>query len=250
MRFRFFILPFIVLLTVAAAISWFYRPTYGIWIMFILLIGYLWSAWWLDPERSDWWRFAITPWLLSLALLLFCLLVSGGWLVFVFITLLVLLQAVYWRYVLVYTDSAASYTPFSLERLSFIINFLVVFLLASAMYGFKTFLDISTWILLPIFGVCLAILISQRLWISKATGGVAWRLAGSLFIGTIQIFLLTSFLPLDFRLLGFLVAAAYYGFISLGSEVTDNTVNRRNVWILITILTLASLAVFLTARWY
>ena len=250
MRFRFFILPFVVLLTTVSAVWWYLVPTNGLWIMSILLIGFLWAAWWLEPERVDWWRFAVTPWLVSLAILLFCLLISGQWLIYSLMALLVFLQAIYWRHVLIYTDADAVYTPFSLERLSFNLNFLAVFFLASAMYGFKTFLNISTWILVPVFGVCLALFISQRLWISKADRGVTWRLAGSLFIGVLQIFIITSFLPLDFRLLGFLVAATYYGFVSLGTQITDQTVNRRDMLVLIILLTMACLAVFVTARWY
>lgn len=250
MRFRFFIIPFIALLTIAVSVWWFLDATNAIWIVSTLLVGYVWAGWQLDPERKDWWRFAIIPWLAAVTILFFSILISGALFFILLAAFSVILQILYWRQLLTFTSESSLYIPFSLERLSFSYNFIIIFFLAASIFGFKRFLDISSWILWPVFGVCLAVLILQRLWITQAHQSAAWRLAGSLFIVVMELFLVASFLPLDFRLLAFLVAAAYYGFVSLGSGQTEQEVSRLNVRLLIIIITLGCIAVFATARWY
>ncbi len=250
MRFRFFILPFILFLNIVVSIWWYYDPSRAVWLLGFLLIGYLWAAWWLDSGRRDWWRLAITPWLIAVSILLFSLLLSRGWTTISLFVLFTVLEGIYWRYLMSYTDTTATYTPFSLEKLSFSLNFLIVFFLAAALYGFRTFLDISFFITWPVFALCLLFLISQRLWISQGSRGTVWRLALSIFIGTVEMFMVGSFLPFDFRILAFLVAAVYYGLIVLGAEQTEEKALTRSVRLLIIILTIGCLAVLATARWY
>ncbi len=250
MRFRYFIIPFIALLTIALSVWWFYIPANLMWIISILAIGYLWSAWRLDPERFDWWRFAISPWCLAVSILLFSLLISGPLPFFSLVLVSVVLQIIYWRHLLMYTNEVSGYIPFSLERLSFNYNFLTIFFLAASMFGLKTFLDTSMWILAPIFGATILILISQRLWISQIKNQMAWRMAASIFIGVMEVFLLVPLLPLDFRLLAFLVATSYYGFVTLSTEGSGDDSLRTNLRFFIIIFIIGCIAVFATARWY
>jgi hypothetical protein len=65
-----------------------------------------------------------------------------------------------------------------------------------------------------------------------------------------ELFIVASFLPLDFRLLAFLVVAAYYGFVSYGIGRSDQEVSQLHVRLLLIIITLGCLAVLATARWY
>lgn len=250
MRFRFFIIPFIVLLTIAVSIWWFFDATNAIWIILTLVAGYSWAGWKLDPERKDWWRFAIIPWLMAVTILFFSILISGVLLYVLLAVLSVLLQIIYWRQLLTYTSESTSYIPFSLERLSFSYNFLILFFATASIFGFKRFLDIPEWILWPTFAICLAILIAQRLWLTDAHQNTAWRLATTIFIAVMELFIVASFLPLDFRLLAFLVAAAYYGFVSYGFGRSDQEVSQLHVRLLLIIITLGCLAVLATARWY
>lgn len=250
MGFRFFILPFVVLLTTAASIWWYYSPGTGLPIITTLLVGYGAAAYWLDTHRSDWWRFSGTSWLLASSILLFSLLLSHGWILVGLLGVMVILEAIYWRYVVTYTDVTATYTPFSLERLSFNLNFLIVFFISGALYGLRTFLDISLWIVTPVFAAVLALIILQRLWITKNYNGTAWRLAVSIWLSTVEIFLLISFLPFDFRILAFIATAVYYGLITLGSKDSETTKRVNRFWLLIIILAVTCLAVLATARWY
>lgn len=250
MGFRFFILPFVILVTIATAIWWYYSPGSGLLIMSLLLFSYGAAAWWLDTHRSDWWRFTSTPWLLASSILLFSLLLSRGWILVSLLIVMVLLEAIYWRYVVTYTDVTATYAPFSLERLSFNLNFVVVFFVSGALYGLRTFLDISLWIVTPIFAAVLALLIIQRLWITKQYGGIVWRLAISTWLSAVEIFLLTSFLPFDFRILAFIVTAVYYGLITLNSKDSETVKKINRFWLLLIILALTFIAVLATARWY
>lgn len=250
MGFRFFILPFVVLLTTAAAIWWYYSPGTGLPIIAFLLAGYGAAAWWLDTHRSDWWRFASTPWLLASSILLFSLLLSRGWVLVSLLVVMVILEAIYWRYVVTFTDVTATYAPFSLERLSFNLNFLIVFFISGALYGLRTFLDISLWVVTPVFAAVLALLILQRLWITKNYSGTAWRLAITTWLSTVEVFLLISLLPFDFRILAFIVTTVYYGLITLGSKDSETTKRVNRFWLLIIILAVTCLAVLATARWY
>jgi hypothetical protein len=250
MHFRFFIIPFIALLTTIISIWWYVDATNTIWIISTLLLGYVWAAWRLDPDRKDWWRFTIIPLLAAVSILFFSLLISGLFTYSLLAIFSVILQLIYWRQLLIYTSESSTYIPFSLERLSFNYNFIIIFFLVASMYGFRRFLDISIYIIGPVFGFCLAVLIVQRLWISQSNRGGDLRLAISIFIGVMELFLIASFLPLDFRLLAFLVTAAYYGFVSLGSEQTEHEVSKVSLRILIIIIALGCIAVFATARWY
>lgn len=250
MRFRFFIIPFIALLTIAVSVWWFLDATNALWIISTLLIGYVWAGWQLDPERKDWWRFAIIPWLAAISILFFSILISGLPFFILLAGFSVILQILYWRQLLIYTSESPSYIPFSLERFSLNYNFIIIFFLSASIFGFKRFLDISSWILWPAFGFCLAVLILQRLWISQANQNSAWRLATGIFIGVMELFLIATFLPLDFRLLAFLVSASYYGVVSLALVQSEQEASRLNFWLLISIIILGCIAVFTTARWY
>lgn len=250
MRFRFFIVPFIITLTTLLVGWWYAQPERGLWILLILLVGYMWAAWWLDTQRSDWWRLALTPWLLMASVLLFSLLLTRGWALISLLIFLILITSLYWRYVLSYMDMTAQYRPFTLERLSFNLNFLIIFFLAAALFGFNTFLDISLGISLPIFALCLFFLIWQRLWLGKAQQSSEWRMAVSIFVVTLEVFVIMSFLPFDFRVMGFLVAATHYAVVGLVSDTTDSRAVLLKPRLLFIMVILGCLAILATSRWY
>lgn len=249
MNLRLFISPFILALSIALFTWCYVVPTHIGWILLALAFIYALAAQGLDTDGNDWWRFAVTPFLLGASTLIYCLLVPQGVSTILLLAVVVALEFLYWQYALAYTSHIRSYIPFSLERLCFALNFLTVFFLAAGAYGLKTFLDVPSWLIGIVFCCLIFVILWQWLWNSRLALAQGWRAALIVSLVTLEIFLVAGFFPLDFRILGFLVVTVYYSAVSLISQQQGGNADTRRFQILAGLIIITWLAVFLTARW-
>lgn len=250
MPYGFLLIPYIFFLTGGLFGWWYTDPSSISWVAGGIALGYLLGAWWLDQERRDWWRFAVSPLLLALSGLAFSSLVVGAYSALAILVIAGLLSLMYWRYAYLYVTRPGSYVPFSLERFSNSLNFLTVYFLAASAYGVKTFLDIPSWSIAVVFGLATILLWSQWAWANKISRSMAWRYGAVGSLVMIELFLLQGYSPVDFRLLAFPVATAYYALLTLMSLRAFGTLERRRGYVLAGIMLFVWLAVFLTARWF
>ncbi len=249
MNARFLLVPCIVLAHAALLLWWYLQPdSLGI-MLGAATILYVFGAQWLDRTRRDWWHFALLPIVWTVSVVLFASLVSGAFSLPVLLFIALLGNAVYWRYADLYAMQSSRYRPFSLERLSLLINFLSIFFFAAAAYGVKTFLDVPTWLMGLCFSAFVCLVVYQWAWISKMDWKVTWRLPTVAAIIVIELFFLILSFPLDFRILGFLVAIIYYAVISLIDQHTKHGLPPKTFKLALILIIIAWLAVILTARW-
>lgn len=137
----------------------------------------------------------------------------------------------------------------SLENTSSYGNFLAVYFIASSVYGFTNFLNLSVWLLMIFFLIFILLVIYQVLWansILSSTGLFYMLLAGLILT---ELAWAVSFLPLSFYVLGLMIAVFYYILIGI---IKFHLLNKLNYDIIKSYLTfgfLSILIVLLTARW-
>ncbi len=249
MNFRFLIPVYIFLLTAAMFGWWYSAPEQMIFSGGLLIIGYFAAAWWLTSERNDWWCFALTPVLLALASISFGLLIPGSWLLGLMLAIVTILEAVYWGYAFRYASHSPAYQPFSLERLSASFHFLTIFFVAATAFGLRTYLDFPFSLIAPIFSALVCVLVLQWIWVSKTSFSKSWRFGLVAALVVIETAYVATFFPLDYRLLGFLVASTYYAIMYLVASSTAGTLTKRQLRLIAAVIVLCWLAVFLSGRW-
>ncbi len=249
MNFKFLFLPAFFLFTVGLVIWWYLSPAQIGYAIAVATAGYALGAWWLDRDRHDWWQLAFLPVFLFASATTYGLLISARPALIIFAALLVIAETVYWRFAYLYALRPSSYPAFALERLSFYVNFAIIFCASAAAFGVRTFLGIRLGIIAPLFALIIALIVYQWAWISKVEWKSAWRHIVVFAVIMTELFFIASFLPLDFNVLGFLLATSYYAFISLAANQLEHTLDGRRVKLIFAVVGASWLIVLLTARW-
>ncbi len=250
MNFKFLFLPAIVIATIALVVWWYIAPEQIGFVTGAATLIYGTSAWWLDRTRGDWWQLAFLPVLLFATTMAYGLLLSNRPIIIICAALLVIAETVYWRYAYLYAVRPASYPAFALERLSAYLNVVIIFSAAASAFGVRTFLGVDFKFLSLIFILVSALVLYQWVWISKVEWPAAWRNIVLLTVVMAELFASAAFLPLDFNVLGFLLATGYYALISLSADHLSHSLDRRRVTSILLIVAACWLIVLVTARWF
>lgn len=247
---RFLFLPTAVFSLIALFLWWYYRPVdFGL-IIVVAGLANIVAAWWVMKARRDWLSFALLPALLLWSALAYALIISQQSVAWSILILTGVALVAYWRLVYMYAFKHAAYRPFSLERLSGYISFVTAFFSATAAYGLKTFLDLPTWQLTLGIAVVNLGLAYQWMWVQKAEWKHTGSYAALFVIAIVEFFIVFSFLPFDFNILGFLLASVWYALSYLSSAQAAGQLSSSK-WRLVVGLVLAVwLIVLLTARWF
>lgn len=247
---RIIFLPLLIVSQIIIGAWWYQQPESFMWLGAAILLINLASAKWLGSTRIDWWKFALLPSVLMISGLSYALMISVPSLALGVIGVSVFGSIIYWRLVFLYAFKQGSFRPFSLERSSTYLSLIAIFFSAAAIFGFKTFLDYPDW---QLFGVSLlmsAALVTQWLWFEKAEQHLNWIYGAILMLGLAEFYIALSFLPINFHLLGFMLAVMWYGLSSLLSRQISGQLNLARARFILIVTILVSLAVLLTARWF
>jgi len=229
---------------------WFsYRPAAAPLILLTVLVFNLLAAWANSraSRQKLWWNFALLPILAESIVLGYLTIVSTPLLVKILAAGLVLLVYVYWRFVYFYLNNPARYTSFSLENLSFYVNFLLVFLLGALIFGLRAFLNYNLLLLLAVAALVLFLLIYQSVWMAKTAPQGGYLLVNLLVL--VELLWAFSFLPLNHNLLGFLWAGVYYLTAVLFSDKLNGKLSLKRLRAYGALLAVSWLILFLSARW-
>jgi len=148
-----------------------------------------------------------------------------------------------------YLSKSPRYTSFSLENLSFYVNFVLVFLLGSVAYGFRAFLNLNPFLLFLIVLIILSLIIYQGFWVGKFSWRKSWLYWAIAWMILLQIFAVLMFLPLDYNVLGLIWAANYYLVISLVNDRLSDKFNISKLKFYIILTAIIWLLMLWTARW-
>ncbi|MFH0840960.1 MAG: hypothetical protein V1865_03220 [bacterium] len=246
-----YFLPFVFALLSLGVIEWYIgAPRMVYFALLIVIIFNLATAFILGKkERSDWWKFALLPTLANLIVIGYSIILTNHVMLQVLAILLTIFNYIYWRYVFYYLHRQSQYTSFSLENLSFYINFILVFLFGSLIYGLRSLLSLNILALGIAVLIILCLIVLQVFWISKLN----WK-ENKIYIiigvlALMELFFMLSFLPLDHNLLGFLWATNYYVVISMISDKLKDRLTKQKIKYILVLTFVCWLILFLSARW-
>ncbi len=245
-------IPFLSVIAWLTAWWWLKQdPQSWLWIdagmlVFCLLAGKIISA---KAKEKHWWNAALLPLVTNLVVLGYIVIISNQPLIQTLAVVLVLFNYVYWRFVFYYYNLPSRYTSFSLENLSFSVNFLTVFFLGALGYGLRAFLQYNFWLILLGVAVVLALLLYQGMWAAK----VDWRKHGWYFLSHLVVLLeffgVLNLLPLNHNLLGFLWASIYYLLLILFNDLMGHRFNPKRLRFYLALVAAGWLVLLLTASW-
>jgi hypothetical protein len=242
---------------VLAAISsplwwwWLSQAPSNYWVIFLAVIIFnLLAAIIVNRGASKrGWNFALLPLLSQLVVLGYAIIVSSQVLISFLLTGLVIFLYIYWRYVYFYLHRPQRYPSFSLEQLSFYINYLLIFLLGALAFGLRSFLNYNLGILAGGVAIITALVLYQIMWVSKADWQkFRWYLLIYLAI-MMETFWALSFLPLNHNLLGFLWASVYYFFSVMLNDSLNHQLAGKRVRVYLILITIGWVVLLLSARW-
>lgn len=200
-------------------------------------------------KEKKWWNAAVLPLTANLIALGYLTILSSQLMVGLLVALLVVLNYVYWRFVYFYYNAPGRYTSFSLENLSFYVNFLSVFFLGALAFGLRSFLQFNFWLILLGVAIILGLILYQGMWVAK----IDWRKHGWYAVVYLLILLeffgVLSLLPFNHNLLGCLWASSYYLLLVLFNDLISRRFSRRRLRLYLSLVVVGWVVLLLTASW-
>lgn len=250
-------MPFANFIPVLAGISspllwwWLSQVPNNFWIVFLVIIFLNLLAMFMIDRKAGkkWWNFALLPMLAQLVVMGYAIIISSQLLIIILMTCLVVFVYIYWRYVYFYFHRPKSYPSFSLEQLSFYINYLLIFFLGALAFGLRSFLNFNLGILAGGVAVVTALVLYQIMWVSKVDWHkFIWYWLVYLIV-MMETFWALSFLPLNHNLLGFLWASVYYFFSVLLNDLLNHQFASKRVRTYLIMIIIGWVILLLSARW-
>lgn len=200
-------------------------------------------------KSESWQNYVLLPGYFFIGIVLFSAMMPSHYLV----RLLFLLNTIFLYYYLraVYhrlTESSLS-DYFSLENLSAYGNFTAFYFLASAIYGFQVFLNISVWILIIFLIFITALMVYQTVWINRIDRQIGFFYLLIICLVLAQLGWAISFLPLSFYILGLIMAIYYYILTGISRYHMQKKLENKIVKLYLGFGLISLIAVLATARW-
>ncbi len=155
----------------------------------------------------------------------------------------------YYRLLYFYLINPSKYQKYSLAFLSSYANFLSVYLLASAIFGLQSFLNIPIWFLMLLMLLFIIVVVYELMWINSILGPKSYFYIALVCLTIFQLSWAISFLTLSYYILGLLIAIAYYVLIGLVRFHLLKIINKKIIKTYLTLGFVSLLIVLLTAHW-
>ena len=155
----------------------------------------------------------------------------------------------YLRYLYYYLVRSEFFSGDTLKNISSLGNFFIIFFSASAIYGLQSFLNLPVWLLMISLLIITLLMVYQIMWASKI--GLKSSFPYILISGAVllEIGWSISFLPLNYNIVGLVLAICYYILISLSLSYLSDVLNKKIIKQHLLFGFLSILIVLLSARW-
>ncbi len=247
---RIIFLPLLIISNIVISAWWYQRPQDMLWLSIALVVINVFSAWWLGRSRKDWWIFSLLPLFLLLSGLSYSLMFGQQFLALGIISISTLGSILYWRLVFLYAFRQGAFRPFSLEKSSNYLSLLTIFFSTASIFGLKIFIDLPLWQLLSAAVITNLAVITQWLWFEKIVWRTHWVYGVLMFLALLEFYIVFSFLPINFHILGFSMAVMWYALSTIVSDQLSGHPSSARARFVLIITLVATLAVLLTARWF
>ncbi len=137
----------------------------------------------------------------------------------------------------------------SLNNITIFGNFILVFFMASSVYGLQSFLRVPVWILMIIFVVFLALIIYSVMYINKIKYNIALFYVLIVCLVMMELAWSIYFLPVSYKISGLVLAIGYYMTMGLSRHHLMGDLNPRTVKLYFSFGFISIILVLLTSRW-
>lgn len=219
-------------------------------VIFLLLSLFVFVAWVFGKESNikKPLVYAVLPTCFTGSLLAFTVLINIQY-VQMFFVANVFFVFLYFRAVYFSIFEQEKYRSSSLENFSSFGNFIAFYFVASAIYGFQTFLDTKIWFLMLVLAVFVAVIVSQVMYTNKIDSAKWMLFVPVICLVLIELAWSFSFLTLSYYILGLVLAIDYYVLIGLTRFYLLAKLDARIIKLYISFGLLSVLVVLFTARW-
>ena len=231
---------------------YFFRPGF-IFVSSVLINLLLFFAIWRFSAagRADkrWWNYLILPLAASTAIIVYSVLLSAKSVIQLLFILNFFFLYFYLRRLYYFFLRGAASQLTGWENVYAYVGWLSFFLLAAAVYGLQSFLNLSVFKLIMIILLAAALLLYQLFWANQ----IAWRaglpyvLLGCLVLAELAWSI--SFLPFNYNISGFSLAVCFYAVSGLAKNRLLDKLDAKKVKMYLLLSTFSLLTVILTARW-
>ena len=155
----------------------------------------------------------------------------------------------YLRYLYYYLVRPEFCSGDTLKNFSSLGNFFIIFFSAAAIYGLQSFLNLPVWLLMIVMLIITLLVVYQVMWASKISLKPAFPYILISGVVLLEIGWSISFLPLNYNIVGLVLAICYYILISLSLSYLGDVLNKKTIKQYLLFGFLSILIVLLSARW-
>jgi hypothetical protein len=137
----------------------------------------------------------------------------------------------------------------SLNNITIFGNFILVFFMASSVYGLQSFLRFPVWILMIVFVVFLAMIVYSVMYINKIKYNIALFYVLIVCLVMMELAWSIYFLPVTYKISGLVLAIGYYIIMGLSRHHLKDSLNPRTVKLYFSFGFVSIILVLLTSRW-
>ncbi len=253
-RFLPLVIPFIIFIFFEII---FFNPKSLYLSLVFILLSILFSARQLflaSNKKEKWQNIILLPIYLSFSAVLLSIMIPlnflfGKLIIQILFILITVLLYYYFRFLYYYLMNSNKYKKKSLEYFSSYVNFLSVYLFASAIFGFQSFLNIPIWALMVLILFLIVIVSYEAMWANHITGPLSLFYISLICLCVFELSWVIAFLTLSYYILGLLIAIAYYVLIGLTRFYLLKIINKNIIKTYIILGFVSLFVVLLTARW-
>ncbi|PLX21923.1 hypothetical protein C0584_01130 [Candidatus Parcubacteria bacterium] len=137
----------------------------------------------------------------------------------------------------------------SLNNITIFGNFILVFFMASSVYGLQSFLRFPVFVLMAFFSVFLALVVYSVMYVNKVDNRVSIFYVLIVCLIMIELAWSVYFLPVSYKVSGMVLAVCYYMVMGLSRHHLAETLNSKTVKLYFGFGFLSILIILLTSRW-
>lgn len=247
-------IPWVVSLAVFIIVERIFVLPKQIYFLVPIILGLVFLAVWQLAGRkfkeTRFWLLVLTPLCFALGGSLFLSFLQGRFIKHFFALFLALALGIFLEVIYSKFHNRIKYQPHSLENISFNLNIITVFFIASGFFSLITFLGFSFLFFWLLFIVIILLLNYQIIWLAGSRFSIGgWYL----FIITLimaEVFWAVNFLPTSIYVNGLLLTISYYLLAGLSRnwllDIKEFKVVKRYLFTSLIILVI----ILITAKWF
>jgi len=229
----------------------FYQKTfyYSIFLAIILILFTVRQISRKSEIDKNWWNFLILPACFLVSVSIYSSLLTNNFYIQLLFFVNMVFLYFYLRNIYYYLIRPEFYKAQTLENLSSYGNFLVIFFFSSAMYGLQSFLNITISLLIFFILLLFALVIYQVIWANRIDMNLGFIFILVLCLILVEIAWSASFLPLNYNVLGMVLAICYYILIGLTRFYLKDKLNTKIIKLYLFSGFISIFILLLTSSW-